>query len=145
MKKFFSLLAVAVVISMTLASCSNGAKAQEYDSYTKEVQKLLQVTDAKSLMETGIVTMLQSVVTSSTAKSIADDVISEIWDDYLLDCSQVYQKYYSLEELKAVNDFYATPAGEKLAKYTNDVTKDLAKIVQDKYSEKIQSIVMKNL
>lgn len=145
MKKLFCFLSLAILMAMSVSSCSNGAKAQTYDSYTQEVVKLMNVTNAQQMMKTGIVTMLKSVISENKANTIADEIVADLWDDYLIDCSQVYQKYFTIDELKAVNEFYETPAGAKFAKHTNDIALDIAKIMQEKYNGRIQEIVMRNI
>ena len=83
----------------------------------KEIEKMLQLTGMEKLMDQMKAQIIRSFETSHP------NVPQYVWKslEANLDMSQLlerllplYDKYYTLEDLKAVNAFYSTPAGQKI-------------------------------
>ena len=83
----------------------------------KEIAKMLKITGVEKMMNQ----MVSQLV--ATFKEKSPNVPASFWEKFesSLDAHAVvqriipiYDKHYSLEDLKAVNAFYATPAGQHL-------------------------------
>ena len=75
-------------------------------------------------------------------EEILKDGISELKKDIV----PIYAKYLTLEEVKAINTFYASPAGKKLAQSTPMITQESVLVGQTwgaKLAEKVMSELQK--
>ena len=100
----------------------------------KEVEKMLRLTGMEKL-----VTQIKSQMIAAFQKQIPD-VPQDFWDrlEQKMDMREliekiipVYDKYYTLEDLKAINAFYETPAGQKVLSTLPQVMQECIKIGQE--------------
>lgn len=132
-------LAIAFICSFSFTS---NAASKEYEN---AVAKYLEVTNAK---ETVIVTMEQAYSTMGfqikNMHQMCVAMVDAIWDDYLVDASNVMSKYYSIDDLKNIIAFYQTPTGVKFAKYSPIIAKECTQFMGDQsYVDKIYKVVQK--
>lgn len=84
----------------------------------KEIEKLLELTGVTKLMDQMADQMLTAMREQKTA-----DVPEEFWDEFRkqIDTNElltllipVYDRHYSLQDLKVVNAFYSTDVGKRM-------------------------------
>lgn len=111
MKRLVLVLATAVALTVSFVP------AQAADEKHEEIVKMLKITGVEKMMTQMVSQMV------STFKSKETGVPDAFWTklEASLDAKgmiekliPVYDKHYSLEDLKAVNAFYSTPAGQHL-------------------------------
>lgn len=127
------------------------ANAQESD-YHKEVRTMLEATNAKLTFVTTLKTQLAVVMqklnfTDAQVASLCDEIGDAIYDDMVDAATNIYEKHFSLKELKAINKFYKTPAGKKSAELTPQLTQEMISEVTNNSEivTKLQSIIMKSV
>lgn len=77
---------------------------------------------------------------SAPTAQVVKDILDSIWDKYMEEYAALYAKYYTLEEVRQLSDFYKTPLGEKLTKYHPMITRESMSIMQ-KFQPDITSIL----
>ena len=148
MKKIIILFAMTLVVIATYGSftaCSD-AKAQNKDPYVNEIAKMLELTNAREAMKTTMTTMWTNMrLPISDKDELANAVLDEIWDDYVVECSSVYKKYFTLDEMKELNEFYESPLGQKLSDNNVNIITECSQLVSEKFSDRIQQVVSENM
>jgi hypothetical protein len=128
MRKF---LLTAVLLMCSFLSV---ARAQVAPEKRAEIEKMLRLTGMEKLMTQMMGQMI------SAFKRQMPDTSAEFWNKFeeKLDVHEllekvipVYDKYYTLEDLKAVNAFYETPAGKKILSTLPQVSQECMKIGQE--------------
>ena len=133
MKRF---IAVALILSFSVVSI---AKADISPEKRKEIEKMLRLTGVEKLvgqMETqmieGMKTQMPQVPelfwTKFKQKMNTRELIEKV--------IPVYDKYYTTEDIKAVNTFYESPSGQKLLATLPQLMQETMKIGQE-WGEKI--------
>ena len=109
-----------LLISTLVVACIVGslAYAEINRDKEREIRKLLEATGTtKSMPE-----MLDQMI--AEFRKALPDVPSQFWDDFRKEVNTdelvslmvpVYDKHLSMEDLKAANAFFATPAGKRFA------------------------------
>lgn len=77
--------------------------------------------------------------------ALAEAVVDGIWDDYIVECASIYRKYFTLDELKAMNEFYESPLGQKMTKNNVQIITECSKVVSDKLAGRIQEIISEHM
>lgn len=124
------LLLLVVVLAFAVPSWSQ--QSTSAPASREDVLKLLEVTRVRSQLDLfmgGMIDQIKASMRQSfTAKvpdatekqlkvldTIADEMGSQLSTDELLsDMIPVYQRAYTKEDIRAIVDFYSTPAGKKL-------------------------------
>jgi hypothetical protein len=119
----------------TPAPEATDASAQAVDpAKAVEIRKLLELTGTAKMTHQVVAQMINSF------KSQNSDVSSEFWDrfekemnveDLVNKMVPLYAKYYTLDDLKAVNAFYQTPAGQRVLAATPQIMRESMQIGQD--------------
>ncbi len=133
MNKFIA-IALAFVLSLTFS-----ARADVPPEKRKEIEKLLRLTGMEKLMgqmETQMIASLKAQMpqvpelfwTKFQQKMNTRELVEKI--------IPIYDKYYSTEDIKAVNAFYETPAGQKLLSTLPQVMQEAIKVGQE-WGEKV--------
>ena len=119
------------------------APASATDSTQQQAIDPAKVAEIRKMLEmTGIVKMLQPMVGQLVGafRSRNPDISPDFWDNYekqvdvqgLVDkMIPLYDKYYSLEDLKAVNAFYQTPSGQRVLAATPLIMHEAMQVGQD--------------
>jgi len=90
-----------------------------------EIRKFLDNTHAKETMKTAMSSVLDSY------RKKYPDLPADFWtqamsdsnlDDFISRLVPVYAQYYSLDDLKAINAFYQTPAGQHMKQVQPQIT-----------------------
>jgi len=97
----------------------------------KEIRNLLEVTGAVkavSGMKTQMIAQFRTTF-RDVPESFWDEFAKELDADKLINLMlPVWDKHFSLEDLRSANTFYATPAGKRLAEKTPVVTSEAFEI-----------------
>lgn len=112
-----TLLTTAVFIGLSFSAM---AQTPEIDPAKKaEINKMLELTGMNKLMDQ----MVDQMIASFQTNTATQDISKEFWTKFRtkVDTKEliekmipIYDKHYSLEDLKVVNEFYATPTGQRL-------------------------------
>ena len=111
--------------SLLIITVASLAFAQISQDKEREIRKLLQVTGVTQAVMgmKGQMMAQYRMALPQMPKAFWDDLEKEFDTDELITLMMpVYDKYLSLEDLKAVNAFYQTPAGKRLAEKTHLMT-----------------------
>lgn len=128
-----------LVVLITTLSCTFAAHGEITKEKRKEVEKMLRLTGMVKLVDQIKVQMIDGLKTEMT------DVPAGFWDkfqkrldarDLIEKIIPLYDKYYTLEDLKAVNAFYESPAGEKVLSTLPQITQESMKVGQE-WGEKV--------
>ncbi len=93
-------MVIAMLASLT--ACS-GAKAQSNDPYRNEVEKMLELTKTKEFMVTAITTTYTNMrLPIDDIAGMSKAIVDGIWDDYVNECIPIYQKHYTIDDLKGL-------------------------------------------
>ena len=133
MKRF---IVVALVLSFSIVSI---AKADISPEKRKEIEKMLRLTGVEKLvgqMETQMIEGMRAQMpqvpelfwTKFQQKMNTRELIERV--------IPVYDKYYTTEDIKAVNTFYESPSGQKLLATLPQLMQETMKIGQE-WGEKI--------
>lgn len=105
----------------------------------KEIEKMLQLTGMEKLMDQIKIQMISSF------KGTVQHVPAGFWEKFeqRMDTRELiekiiplYDKYYTLEDLKAVNAFYGSAAGQKVLSSLPQIMQESVKIGRE-WGEKI--------
>ncbi len=145
MKRILSLALVALI---TLTAAAQQTTADE--AYRTEMKRYLELTNSEATFISGMKSTFVQLAKAGgfpadididlMAKDVAKAVCPLMVDDY----ATVYKKYLTLEELRAVNDFYTTPAGKKLAASAPQITTESSQFVT-KYAPVINEVMKRHL
>lgn len=123
-----------VCVLFALMALVLSARAEIAADKKAEIEKMLKLTGMERMMEQMKVQMIASM------KANAPDVPSEFWTKFsekmnthelIEKLLPVYDKYYSLEDLRAVNAFYSSPSGQKILATLPQVMQEAMRIGQD--------------
>ncbi|MBI3886634.1 MAG: DUF2059 domain-containing protein [Opitutae bacterium] len=113
--KTLRLLLLFLALAAGAAAADPGvtvSKAQD-----AEIRRMLRLTGMSRLLEQVIGQMIESF------KGKSPEIPADVWDKLRAEMDveeainnfvPLYAKYYSAEDLRAINDFYETPAGRRL-------------------------------
>lgn len=146
MKRLFFILAFV----LGTWGITHAQTAQVSNEYTAAVQKMLEVSNGLDAAQQ-IMTQLFAVF-----KSQLSEVPAETWDrlqkemsasmekDFVGMLVPIYQKYLTLEDMKAIIAFYESPAGKKLAASQTGIATESFQVGQ-KWGEQIGLKVQEQL
>lgn len=143
MKKLFSILAAVMII----AAASFSATAQKVSpAYKEAVNEVMTLTKTRQIVEETLTSTYNNMGLKFTipTSQVINIMFDSLWDKMLDDYSVIYSKYYTLDELKQLCDFYKTPLGEKVTNCTPEINRDALPIMQ-KYNGDITKILSKYL
>jgi len=115
-------------------ACVSLTHAEISGEKRKEVEKILRLTGMEKLM-----TQMKTQMLGALQKQLPD-VPQDFWDrfaqkmdmrDLLEKVIPVYDKHYTLEDLRAVNAFYESPAGQKVLATLPQVMQESMKVGQE--------------
>jgi hypothetical protein len=128
MKKLVLLAVVAIF------SCISVAHAEISKDKRAEIERMLRLTGMEKLMDqmksqmiSGMKTQIKQVPAGFWEKFAQKMDTHELIEKII----PVYDKYYTLDDLKAVNAFYASPTGQKVLSNLPQIMKESMKIGQE--------------
>jgi hypothetical protein len=130
-----------LLLSLTalLAFSTFSPAADDPAEKRREIDRMLSLTGMEKMSEQIMGQMIGQFKTKMPT------VPAKFWDAFMKKVNTkelidqiipVYEKYYTLEDLKAVNAFYASPAGKKVMATMPQITQESMKIGQA-WGEKI--------
>jgi len=125
------LLLLALVTTFASTSTIQAEITKEKEA---EIERMFQLTGMEKLMNQ----MMDQMI--SAMKQQTPNVPDSFWTkfqkkintrEFLEKIIPLYDKYYTIEDLKAVNDFYASPAGQKVLSTMPQIMQESMKIGQE--------------
>jgi hypothetical protein len=126
MKSCVALLLILVFTSVRAAEISPEKK--------QEINHLIKLTGMEKLMNQVVGQMLDSL------KTAHPEVPADFWEtfrkhadvhEFLDQVIPLYDKYYTLEDLKGINAFYESPAGQKILNTMPQIMQESMKLGQE--------------
>jgi len=123
-----------LLVLVTIFASISFTHAEVSPEKRKEIDRMLQLTGMEKLMEQMKTQMISAFKTQMT------EVPESFWTKFqekmdvhelLEKIVPLYDKYYTLEDLKAVNAFYESPAGRKVLSTLPQITQESMKIGQE--------------
>lgn len=127
------------------------AAPQQSEGFQAEVNKFIQAQNLRGSTVKGMKTMLgqlvsQGVLTATQVDSIVDEIVNIIYPNMKVAVEQCLRQNLTIEELRQINAFYATPAGKKLTAMQPALMEAGNKITQQPDVQmKIQQVMQKYL
>ncbi|MBR6252015.1 MAG: DUF2059 domain-containing protein [Bacteroidales bacterium] len=140
-QKLFAIMAMALV-------CVGASAQSDIDN---EIDKLLSLQDVRQTMIDAMSTQFQALVkmgqiAEAKAKTMAEECADVMVPKCLEIQKKLYKEYYTLEELKELNKFYASAVGQKTLKLAVTFSSSALQVAADpEVMKKIQEITMKHL
>jgi len=128
MKKMSLLPLIALLL------CISTAHAEVSKEKREEIEKMLRLTGMEKMVDQIKTQMISGL------KNQITDVPETFWTKFAqkMDSREliekiipVYDKYYTIEDLRAVNAFYASPAGQKVLSTMPQVVQESMKIGEE--------------
>lgn len=130
---------LALIFVFILFSCASAATAEIAKEKRQQIEKMLRLTGMEKLLDQMKTQMLSGFRTQMP------EVPRTFWDKFeekmdmralIEKIIPLYDKYYTLEDLKAVNAFYETKAGQKILSTLPQLMQESMEIGQE-WGEKI--------
>ncbi len=141
------ILAALLALSFVLP-----APAAEKDpAYEAELSRFIELQDLRATFEKSMRTPLQQFVdrgmlTTAKLDAMCNDIVDLLYPTVLETMKEGYRKHFSLDELRQISAFYATPVGKKMISIAPELMQDAMAMVQTPEMQgKIQSIVIKHM
>lgn len=129
-----------IAFLMLIIASASALTAQNVDEdYMKEVDKMLIATQAKRATIDILSATYQNMGLPLTSYTeAAEAIVDSFWDNYIEDYAIECMNFFTLEDLRNLNAFYATPSGKKVASSYRTLSTKMTDIVVQKYSYQIQ-------
>ena len=117
MKQLHSLLAIAA-LAMLLISTS--ARAEDNSAHVQQVETLFKLTQMEKKVNESIDSIMQLQLGQNPALAQHQAAMRAFFERYIgwnamkQDITAMYLRTFTEDELKTINDFYITPAGQKV-------------------------------
>lgn len=134
-------LILAMIIAIVIPVASARTITEEYRT---EVQKYLELNKVRANVEQTMMDLLKDpgILLKVSYEEAASIAIGMIWDAYVEDITDLYNQYLSLEDLKQINAFFATEAGQNLVNANPIIFSETTKLMQDKYTPLMAQTLM---
>ena len=148
-----SLLALTLAFAIVPAQAAfdfSQPSARSGSALQVEIDRLIQAQNLRGTIIKSITTMLgqfvaQGQITSAQLKAIAEEVADVTYPKMKAVTAQCLQQNLTMDELRQINAFYATPAGKKLLALTPTFMDVGAKTMQKPdVQAQIQQIIQKH-
>lgn len=128
-----------LLVVFTLFLALSPARAEVSPEKRAEIDRMLKLTGMERLMEQMIGQMLSALRTQSAevpeavwAKITKKIQVSELVEMIV----PLYDKYYSLEDLRAVNAFYSSPVGQRVISTLPQIMQE-SQVLGQQWGEKV--------
>ncbi len=117
MKHLKPLIAATAVIFFSI---SQSVYAADNSSHVQQVETLFKLTQMEKKVDQSIDSILELQMSQNPALSVHQAEMRAFFEKYIgwaalkNDITTMYLKTFSEDELKAINDFYITPTGQKV-------------------------------
>ena len=106
--------------SLLLLSAFHGAVSADNSTHVQQVETLFKLTQMEKKVDQSIDSILELQMSQNPALSVHEVEMRAFFKKYIgwaalkNDITQMYLRTFSEDELKKINDFYITPAGQKV-------------------------------
>lgn len=132
------------------------ASSQDSIAYRAEVEKLMTVSGSMKALDVMIPQMkemLRPRMVEGEGREMADRMFDAIFDSFADDMvdilTPIYRNYFTIEDIRGLNEFYATPVGQKYASCISEVSMEAMqtgqRYAQEKMAETIKKLQEKKL
>lgn len=137
MKK--SLISLAMCCALLFTAVSSASAQEQENEYKKAVNEYLEISGSMNSLKKVVPQVLniykKDIQNLPEEAAAFFDTFAKKWDTKFIDRTielmiPLYQKYFTLEDLKAMIAFYHTPVGKKMASVAAAMAADGAKIGQ---------------
>lgn len=116
MKKLsFLLFALTLLLPLSLR-----AQTQIAPEKRAEIKKFIELSNTKASMIEGMAQMIEIQKKSPSSANLSPEFFDKFYQKVTTDIDAlidqlifIYDKYYTIEDLRAINAFYASPVGQK--------------------------------
>ena len=147
----FACTAVSAQTAFNFARPAPQPSAGSHDPFQSEVNQFIQAQNLRASTVKGMKTMMgqlvsQGVLTATQVDSIVDEIVNIVYPKMKVAIEQCLRQNLSVEELRQINAFCATPAGKKLTAMQPALMEAGNKITQQPDVQmKIQQVMQKYL
>ncbi len=129
MKKFIMMIALLMAVAIAQAQTAN-------DELTKEIKRSLELSESSKMFKEALNLQLQTMVdkgilTSDKLPSIINEAEALFMPKLEKRLLEIYKENFTLDEIKQMNAYLASPVGQKALKLTPLVVNESTKISQD--------------
>lgn len=124
-----------LLLALVTAFASTSSVHAEINKEKKaEIERMFQLTGMEKMMDQMMNQMISSM--KGQIKDAPDSFWAKFQEkvktrDLLEQIIPLYDKYYTVEDLKAVNEFYASPAGQKVLATMPQIMQESMKVGQE--------------
>ncbi len=119
------------------------AQVEDPKEYQHQMELFLENSGVEHTFSGTMISTLrmQGGIPESQVQKIAAAVTKSFREDFIPSVMPVYKKYFTVEDLKAINRFYETPVGKKMKKFSMVSTQELQPYVVQ-WQPKLQQVIM---
>lgn len=138
---------ILMTLALLLSVCVAQAQTSD-DEMTKEIKKTIELQNATKTFSDNLKTQMQPLVSQGLlSEEKLSSVISELEKIIIPPLMErtvaIYKEHFTLEEMKEMNAFFASPIGQKAIMLTPVLAQESAKIAQQpEVQSKLQQLVM---
>ena len=142
-RALLALLALAVALPVQAA--------KKDAAYEAELDRNLELQHFRQTVEKSMRIPLEQfvangVMTKETLDAMSAEIVDVIYDPCVEALRESYRENFTLEELRQINAFYATPVGQKMIVVAPELmTKCMESVQTPEMQTKIQTIVIKHM
>jgi hypothetical protein len=129
MKKV-TIIALVCLINFT-------AVGQSQEDYSQVLKQMFELSGAEKTYQAAIIQMTDTYkknhpdLDPDFVKEMEQEFLKTSIDDLTEMLTPIYQKYMTIEDLKAMIAFYETPSGQKFAEFTPMITQESMRVGQE--------------
>ena len=111
---------VVFIISIALLTLSSSARAEDNSAHVQQVETLFKLTQMEKKVNESIDSILQLQLGQNPQLASREPAMRAFFEKHIgwgalkSDITAMYLRTFSQKELQAINDFYITPAGQKV-------------------------------
>ena len=136
---------------LALAFVLPAPAAEKDPAYEAELSRFIELQDLRVTFEKSMRAPMQQLVdggmmTAAKLDAMCNEIVDLLYPTVLETMKEGYRKHFSLNELRQITAFYATPVGKKVISIAPELMQDAMAMVQTPEMQgKIQSIVIKHM
>lgn len=129
------------VLLLSLAASS--LHAADSKSHRDQVEKLFTLTQMEKKIQQSVDSVLQLQLRQNPQLGTQKEIMGKFFEKYIgwqalkEDIAEMYMKTFSEEELKVINSFYITPAGQKVINVVPQLVQQRNQIAMERLQQNI--------
>ena len=132
---FFRLTILLIGLLCTISALQGKLIIPSTVDLKDNIKHLLEITQVKNEYMVFLQYMKLSPPKDEKMKSLYSDLFS--FDSYVNDLTQIYAKYYTLDDIIHLIEFYCSPLGKKTLQINHELNKQMKDIMLTKISDYI--------